>query len=136
MTGREFRHPLRVRYHECDPQGHVFNANYLAYADIAVTELYREAFGWDIAGFGDEPYWLVTAGAADEPGADGALIGRGEVHRSPVVVVGVDDIDRVLDRVPQLGAEVIQGKLDIPGVGWSAYIRDTEGNTIGIFQPT
>jgi acyl-CoA thioester hydrolase len=45
-----FRHPLRVRYHECDPQGVVFNANYLAYFDIAITELYREAFGsWDAA---------------------------------------------------------------------------------------
>jgi acyl-CoA thioester hydrolase len=40
-----FRHGLRVRYHECDPQGVVFNAHYLAYADIAITELYREAFG-------------------------------------------------------------------------------------------
>ena len=40
-----FRHRLRVRYHECDPQGVVFNAHYLAYADIAITELYREAFG-------------------------------------------------------------------------------------------
>jgi DNA polymerase (family 10) len=33
-----FRHPLRVRFHECDPQGIVFNANFLAYADIAITE--------------------------------------------------------------------------------------------------
>lgn len=40
-----FRHRLRVRFHECDPQGIVFNANFLAYADIAITELYREAFG-------------------------------------------------------------------------------------------
>jgi acyl-CoA thioester hydrolase len=45
-----FRHPLRVRFHECDPQGAVFNANYLAYFDIAITELWREAFGgWDKA---------------------------------------------------------------------------------------
>jgi acyl-CoA thioester hydrolase len=45
-----FRHRIRVRFHECDPQGIVFNAHYLAYADIAVTELYREAFGsWDSA---------------------------------------------------------------------------------------
>ncbi len=43
-----FEHELRVRYGECDPQGIVFNANYLAYFDIAVTELWREAFGgWD-----------------------------------------------------------------------------------------
>jgi acyl-CoA thioester hydrolase len=40
-----FEHELRVRYGECDPQGIVFNANYLAYFDIAVTELWRAAFG-------------------------------------------------------------------------------------------
>lgn len=38
-------HRIRVRYGECDPQGIVFNANYLAYADIAITELYRERLG-------------------------------------------------------------------------------------------
>jgi acyl-CoA thioester hydrolase len=32
------RMPLRVRYHECDPQGIVFNAHYLAYADMASFE--------------------------------------------------------------------------------------------------
>ena len=40
--GEIFRHRLRVRYHECDPQGVVFNANYLAYCDICLVELWRE----------------------------------------------------------------------------------------------
>jgi acyl-CoA thioester hydrolase len=40
-----FVHELRVRYGECDPQGIVFNANYLAYFDVAYTELWREAVG-------------------------------------------------------------------------------------------
>ena len=34
-----------MRYGECDPQGIVFNANYLAYFDVAFTELWREAIG-------------------------------------------------------------------------------------------
>lgn len=38
-------HRLRVRYHECDAQGIVFNANHFAYFDIVITELWREAFG-------------------------------------------------------------------------------------------
>ena len=42
---RVFRHRLRVRYGECDPQGVVFNANYLAYFDVIVTEFWREAIG-------------------------------------------------------------------------------------------
>jgi acyl-CoA thioester hydrolase len=42
----EFRYTIRVRYNECDPQGHVFNANYLAYFDLAMTELWRELGGY------------------------------------------------------------------------------------------
>ena len=40
-----FRHELRVRYGECDPQGIVYNANYLAFVDIAFTELWRAGVG-------------------------------------------------------------------------------------------
>jgi acyl-CoA thioester hydrolase len=42
---RPFVHRLRVRYVECDMQGHVFNGNYLTWFDVAHTELLREAFG-------------------------------------------------------------------------------------------
>jgi acyl-CoA thioester hydrolase len=38
-------HTVRVRWAECDPQGVVFNAHYLAYADLNITELWRAAFG-------------------------------------------------------------------------------------------
>jgi acyl-CoA thioester hydrolase len=40
-----FVHRLRVRYAECDAQGVVFNANYLAYIDHTINELWRAAFG-------------------------------------------------------------------------------------------
>lgn len=51
-----FVHRLRVRYSECDPQGVVFNANYVTYFDIALTELWREAIG---------PYGDMLAAGAD-----------------------------------------------------------------------
>ena len=51
-----FTHRLRVRYSECDPQGVVFNANYVTYFDIALTELWREAIG---------PYTEMMAGGTD-----------------------------------------------------------------------
>lgn len=41
-----FRITQRVRYHECDPQGVVFNANYLTYCDVTMTELWRELGGY------------------------------------------------------------------------------------------
>lgn len=43
------RHRLRVRYGECDMQGVVFNARYLDYGDIAVTEYWR-AVGFRFTG--------------------------------------------------------------------------------------
>ena len=45
-----FRHRIRVRFNECDGQGVVFYANYLVYFDLAMTELWREAFGNGYAG--------------------------------------------------------------------------------------
>ena len=43
MNHRDFRHrlPLRVRWAEVDRQGVVFNAHYLLYADVCVTEYWR-----------------------------------------------------------------------------------------------
>ena len=43
--GRTFTHRFRVRWGECDPQNIVFNAHYVAYFDMAITELWREALG-------------------------------------------------------------------------------------------
>ncbi|WP_033260653.1 acyl-CoA thioesterase [Amycolatopsis vancoresmycina] len=37
--------PLRVRYHECDGQGIVFNAHYMAYVDMCVFEAEKALFG-------------------------------------------------------------------------------------------
>ncbi|MGB7409088.1 MAG: thioesterase family protein [Pontixanthobacter sp.] len=38
-----FTHRFRVRYAELDPQGVVFNARYLEYADLIVSEYWRQS---------------------------------------------------------------------------------------------
>ncbi|MEO6858135.1 MAG: thioesterase family protein [Solirubrobacteraceae bacterium] len=40
-----FLHHMRIRYAECDPQGVVFNAHYLAYVDDTISAMWRAAFG-------------------------------------------------------------------------------------------
>jgi acyl-CoA thioester hydrolase len=37
----KFYHELRVRWAEVDPQGIVFNGNYLTYFDVGITEYFR-----------------------------------------------------------------------------------------------
>lgn len=44
--GFRFFWPLRVRYSEIDGQGIVFNAHYLTYMDVAITE-YMRNLGFD-----------------------------------------------------------------------------------------
>ena len=98
------------------------------------STFYASVLGWEITGWGGMPYWLVKAGTDTEPGADGALIARGDIHRAPILVVGVADLDTALAGVEAAGGRVLQGREPVPGVGWSAYVTDTEGNTIGLFQ--
>lgn len=95
---------------------------------------YHDVLGWEMSQYEEQPYWLVRAGAEGEPGADGALVSREALHSSPVVIAGVANIDNTLSQARKSGGEVVQGKLPIPGMGWSAYVRDPEGNTIGLFQ--
>ncbi|MCW3011554.1 MAG: hypothetical protein JWO90_1958 [Solirubrobacterales bacterium] len=66
-----FVHALRVRYHECDAQGVVFNANWLAYCDVALTELWRARFG---------SYAALLAQGVDVVVADAALRFRRPGH--------------------------------------------------------
>jgi acyl-CoA thioester hydrolase len=76
-----FAHELRVRYGECDPQGIVFNANYLLYFDIGVTELYREALGsWQA---------MVERGV-DVVVAEANLRFRGPARFDDVIAVGAE----------------------------------------------
>ena len=41
----KFTYLLRVRYAECDAQRVVFNAKYIEYIDIAITEYFRNIWG-------------------------------------------------------------------------------------------
>ena len=51
-----FTHRHRVRYHEADAQGIMFNSRYLEIADVAMTEFFR-ALGW--------PYDKMVADGVD-----------------------------------------------------------------------
>jgi acyl-CoA thioester hydrolase len=91
-----FVHELRVRYGECDPQGIVFNANYLLYFDVAFTELWRTAVG---------PWQDML-----ERGVD-AVVGEANlVFRAPA---RFDDELRLHARITRLGTTAITTEIDV-----------------------
>lgn len=100
-------------------------------------QFYSSVFGWTFEGWdGDDGgYWLTSAGSDDETGIGGALIERGDLHRAPVVIIGVESVDDALKSAEDNGAEVLSPSQPIPGVGYAGYLRDPEGNIIGVFHP-
>jgi len=106
------------------------------------ADFYREVLGWTIERWGDQPYWIVTTGKADEPGINGGLLPRqgpapesGAPVNAFVVTHAVEDIDATLATAERLGATVALPKDHMPGVGLLAYITDPDGNLLGLLQP-
>ncbi len=52
-----------------------------------------------------------------------------------VCTVGVDDLDASLEKAARHGGGVAVPRMPVPGVGWLAYCKDTEGNVFGMMQP-
>jgi uncharacterized protein len=50
---------------------------------------------------------------------------------SPVITIGVD---KAKARVEKLGGKVAVGRTPVGDMGFSAYVHDTEGKLIGLWQ--
>jgi predicted enzyme related to lactoylglutathione lyase len=99
--------------------------------DRAVA-FYEQAFGWSLQKFGPVEYWTTTAG--DGEGIGGALTMRTDDAPSLMFYVDVEDVDVALAAVERAGGRRLTERMPIPGVGWSAFFADSEGNRVGIFQ--
>src|SRR5579862_4531181 len=98
-------------------------------------EFYSTVFGWTSTDYaGDSQYWICQCGAADEPGINGAIMARRAEGQPVTTVMKVDSVDNALAAVVQAGGEVVVPKFDIPGLGFKAFFKDTEGNIVGIAE--
>ncbi len=52
-----------------------------------------------------------------------------------IIWLEVDDIDAVIERVRGAGGSVENEKSTIPDQGHVVYVRDSEGNLLGLKQP-
>jgi acyl-CoA thioester hydrolase len=98
---KELRHSIRVRYSDCDPQGVLFNANYLTYFDIGLTELWRETLG---------PYDVVMG----ERGVDLVVAEATVRYRAPI---RFDEVVEVVIGVMRLGNTSLLTGLRIEAAG-------------------
>jgi predicted enzyme related to lactoylglutathione lyase len=94
---------------------------------------YGSVFGWTFQRYPGAPQYYGMATTGDtEPGINGALFQRGE-DAETTITMSVDSIEDAIARIEAEGGTVIQGKTPIPGMGWFATCKDTEGNKFGLF---
>ncbi|HVJ68807.1 MAG TPA: VOC family protein [Caulifigura sp.] len=107
-----------------------------------VNSFYSELFGWKFNQWGDAPYWLIETGEEGTRGINGGLLPRrgpipadGQSVNAFVCTVEVPDLDARFAKALSLGGVAAVPKMPIPGVGWLAYIKDPDGNILGMLQP-
>jgi uncharacterized protein len=104
-------------------------------------EFYSQAFGWSMTSMPEADYTLVSTietdeqGTPTEPGAiNGGMLRRHDPLTHPVVTLQVDDIDKTLETVERLGGSTVLPRQPVMDMGFTAYVKDSEGNTIGLWQ--
>ncbi|MDE1856758.1 MAG: VOC family protein [Candidatus Micrarchaeota archaeon] len=103
---------------------------------------YSSVFGWRMREFPQMKYTMLLTGALDRQGRmprDRGVINGGMMKRmgqikSPVVTINVTNLDSAMKKVARAGGKVIIGKQKVGDMGWTAYIKDPEGNVMGLWQ--
>ena len=105
-------------------------------------DFYREAFGWSVQAMPDLQYTILGTTETGEEGrpVDPGAINGGMAKRQapafehPCITIGVDDIDKSLERIESLGGSAVGEKTQVGDMGWAAYFADSEGNVVGLWQ--
>jgi len=98
-----------------------------------LTKFYEQIFKWKFEKWdGPMEYWLITTGE-NEPGIDGGL-GKRREDSSTVNTIDVNSVDEYIEKITKNNGTIIMPKTAIPGIGWTAYFKDPEGNTFGLME--
>lgn len=108
-------------------------------------KFYEKVLGWKISQMmkkeeGGMDYWGIETKKPGEPGINGGLYKRPDKNEDKYYLydctIAVDDLDASMQAVKDNGGQILREKDEIPGVGWFAQAKDTEGNKFGLMQPT
>jgi predicted enzyme related to lactoylglutathione lyase len=108
----------------------------LVHVEIAAADADRAqgfwagVFGWEVQPTVSPEVDYRMFQNADDQG--GAIVGGGEPG-TLTVYFDTDDIDATLAKVSEQGGEA-GDKTPVPGFGWFAACRDTEGNAFSLWQ--
>jgi predicted enzyme related to lactoylglutathione lyase len=104
-------------------------------------DFYRDVFDWQINPMPELNYTIVSTGPTTEEGmpTEPGYIGGGVMQReapvsTPVLTLGVDDIDAAIVSIEKHGGSAVGEKLTVGEMGFAAYFKDSEGNLMGLWE--
>jgi predicted enzyme related to lactoylglutathione lyase len=103
-------------------------------------QFYTKIFAWEFTKWaGPKDYWVIKTGPDSQPGINGGLVRRmgtidGQAVIAYVCTVDVHSVDEAVAVITGSGGTIALPKMAIPGVGWLAYAKDTEGNIFGVMS--
>lgn len=109
-----------------------------------MKKFYQGVFGWKLQQMGSEfgNYVLAQTDETDEQGMlkktnriNGGFY-QGKGGEAPHIVIAVSDLESHMETVKQSGGEIVDKPMDIPGIGMFVMFKDTEGNRVGMLQPS
>lgn len=110
-----------------------------------VKRFYETAFGWKMTQLEPEMgnYLLATTSPVDKKqmhkkkGAiNGGFYKKGKDGTVPHLVISVDNLKKHMEVVKRAGGKILGKPIDISGIGMFVMFKDTEGNRVGMLQPT
>lgn len=104
---------------------------------------YNKAFGWKVNAIPGMPYTIFHTTPTDPKGMvqtpgniNGGMLQRQAPIQNLVITIQVADVEASCKAIVKAGGKVVRPKAAVQGIGFSAYVQDTEGNTVGLIQPT
>jgi predicted enzyme related to lactoylglutathione lyase len=95
------------------------------------TKFWNGLFGWSFQDSGMEGMDYRMAQAGEQTGA--AVYPSEDRSGYPNYYFATDDIDASSDKVRELGGQA-EAKAPVPGHGWFAACKDSEGNAFHLWQ--
>ena len=85
-------------------------------------------------------YTLVTSGPSGDQGPtepgfiNGGMMQRQEPFTAPNIVIDVPNLEDALKAVNDAGGTTVSERQAVGDMGFSAYLKDSEGNLVGLWE--
>lgn len=113
----------------------------ISYLDFSADDIeravnfYTKVFGWQINKWdGPLQYWEIKTGESNELGIDGGLSKRERIGQWITPFINVSSVDQYVDKIESGNGKIFQPKTAISKIGYTLLFKDTESNTIGLFE--